>query len=134
MGDPAHTHRILILEHCCLCTEQLSTLVRLNGHVVRTARNGNEAIEVGDEFRPELVLLHTSLPGQDGYEVAGRIRDRTWGKSVVLIALTGAGGKIDERRLQEAGFDHHLPKPIDVGELVGLIGQPLSHPGWAPGA
>jgi CheY-like chemotaxis protein len=126
ISDAAPRLRILILEHCYLCTETLSTLVRLLGHEVRTARNGNEAIEVGDEFRPELVLLHTSLPGQDGYEVARRIPDRAWGKGVVLIALTGAGAQIDERQFQEAGFDHHLPKPIDVEALVVLIGQPLS--------
>jgi DNA-binding response OmpR family regulator len=129
VGDPARRQRILILEHCNHCTETLSLLVRLLGHEVRTARNGDEAIEVGDEFRPELVLLHTGLPGQDGYEVARRIRDRAWGKGVVLIALTGAGARIDGRRFQEAGFDHHLPKPIDVEGLVGLIGRPLSHPG-----
>jgi CheY-like chemotaxis protein len=67
----------------------------------------------------------TRLLGQDGYEVARRIRDRPWGKGVVLIALTGAGGEIDEQRFHEAGFDHHLPKPIDVDALVGLIGRPL---------
>jgi DNA-binding response OmpR family regulator len=125
MSDAAPRLRILILEHCNLCTETLSLLVGLLGHEVRTARNGNEAIEVGDEFRPELVLLHTSLLGQDGYEVARRIRDRAWGKSVVLIALTGAGGQIDERRSRDVGFDHHLPKPIDVEALVTLIGRPL---------
>lgn len=129
MSDAAPRLRILILEHCTECTRSLSLLVRALGHDVRTARNGNEAIEVGDEFRPELVLLHTSPLGQDGYELARRIRDQTWGKGVVLIALMGAGGHIDGRRFQEAGFDHHLPKPIDVEELVGLIGQPLSHPG-----
>ncbi len=129
MANPARRLRILILEHCYLCSERLSTLVRMIGHDVRTARNGNEAIEIGDGFRPELVLLHTSPSGQDGYEVARRIRDQTWGKGVVLIALMGAGGHVDDRLSQEAGFDHHLPKPIDVEELVGLIGQPLSHPG-----
>lgn len=127
MSDAAPTLRILILEHCNHCTTTLSLFVGLLGHEVRTASNGNEAIEVGDEFRPELVLLHTGMLGQDGYEVARRIRDRAWGKGVVLIALTGAGGQIDERRFQEAGFDHHLPKPIDFKALVGLIGQPRSH-------
>jgi CheY-like chemotaxis protein len=129
MSDAAPGLRILILEHCSLCTEQFSSFVRLIGHEVRTARNSNEAIEVGDEFQPELVLLHTSPRGQDGYEVARRIRDRAWGKGVVLIALTGEAGPIDERRFREAGFDHHLPKPIHVEALVGLLGQPLSHPG-----
>jgi CheY-like chemotaxis protein len=133
MDDPARKHRILILEHCNLCTEQLSTLVRLLGHEVRTVRNGNEAIEVGTEFRPDVVILDDRPFGQDGYEVARRIRDQPWGTGVTLIALTG-GGKIDERRFREAGFDHHLPKPIDVEALVGLLGQSLSHPAWTPGA
>lgn len=128
MSGAAPQLRILILEHCSHCTETLSLLVRALGHEVRTARNGNEAIELGGEFRPELVLLHTSPVGQDGCEVARRIRDQTWGKGVVLIALMGAGGHIVERRFQEAGFDHHLPRPNEVEELVGLIGQPLSHP------
>jgi DNA-binding response OmpR family regulator len=129
MSDPAHRLRIVIVEHCSHCTEMLFDLVRLLGHDVRTARNGNEAIEVGDEFRPELVLLHTRPSRQDGYEVARRIRDRAWGKGVVLIALTGMGGEADERRFLEAGFDHHLPKPIDIEALIGMIGQPRTHPG-----
>jgi DNA-binding response OmpR family regulator len=122
MSDPAPRLRVLIVDHCYHCATTLSHLVRLLGHGVRTARNGNEAIEVGDEFRPELVLLYSRLLGQDGYEVARRIRDRAWGKGVVLIALTGAGEQVDERRFQEACFDHHLPKPIDIEALIGMIG------------
>ncbi len=133
MDDPTSRLRILILEHCCECSTNLSLLTKMLGHEVRTARNGNEAIEIGDEFRPELVLLHTILPGQDGYEVARRIRDRAWGKGVVLIALTG-GGQIDERRFQEAGFDHHLPKPIHIEALLGLIGRPLMLSEETPGS
>jgi DNA-binding response OmpR family regulator len=129
MSDPAPRLRILIVEHCSHCTEMLFDLVRLLGHDVRTAPNGNEAIEVGDEFRPELVLLHTRPSRQDGYEVARRIRDRAWGKGVVLIARTSAGGQVDERRFQEAGFDHHLPWPVDIEALIGMIGQPPTQPG-----
>src|SRR5690242_10884161 len=111
MSDAAPRLRILILEHCHHCTMMLSLLVGPLGHEVRTARNGDEAIEVGDEFRPDVVILDTRPFCQDGYEVAHRIRDQTWGTGVVLIALTGTGEQVDEQRFQEAGFDHHLPKP-----------------------
>jgi DNA-binding response OmpR family regulator len=129
MGDSARKLRILILEHCNECSAALPHLTKMLGHEVRTGRNGAEAIEVGTEFRPDVVILHIRMFGQDGYEVARRIRDQSWGTGVILIALTGAGEVIDERRFRGAGFDHHLTKPIDVGALVGLIGRPLSHSG-----
>jgi CheY-like chemotaxis protein len=88
-------------------------------------------VGVGDEFLPDVVILHVRPPGQDGYEVARRIRDRAWGKGIVLIALTGAGGQINEQRFQEAGFDHHLPKPIDVEALIGLIGPSQPTERWS---
>src|SRR5207248_1034700 len=128
MDDSARKLRILILEHCDHCTTTLSHLVRLLGHEVRTGRSGPEAIEVRTEFRPDVVILPVRLFGQDGYEVARRIRDQPWGTGVLLIALTGAGGVIDERRFPEAGFDHHLTKPIEGDALLSLLGQPLSHP------
>src|SRR3954447_21008236 len=123
MDEPARRLRTLVLEHCNHCTETLSGFVRLLGHEVRTGRNGAEAIEVGAEFRPDVVLLHIHVLGQDGYEVARRIRDQPWGTGVTLIALTGAGGEIDEKRFGEAGFDPPLPKPIDVTALIDLIGR-----------
>ena len=129
MDDQPRRLRILILEHCSCCTKTLSDFVRLLGHDVRTGGSGAEAIEVGSEFRPDVVILHVRPFGQDGSEVARRIRDQPWGTGVILIALTGAGGEIDKRRFHEAGFDHHLTKPIDVEALVGLIGRPLSHSG-----
>jgi CheY-like chemotaxis protein len=125
MDHPTRKLRILILEHCSHCTTTLSQFVGLLGHEVRTGRDGAEAIDVGNEFRPDVVILHVRPPGQDGYEVARRIRDQPWGTGVTLIALTGAGGKIDERRIREAGFDHHLPNPIDGNALIGLIGRSL---------
>ena len=132
MDESARRLRTLILEHCNHCTETLSSFVRLLGHEVRSVRNGAEAIEVGAEFRPDVVLLHIGVLGQDGYEVARRIRDQPWGTGVTLIGLTSgfAGRGLDERRFREAGFDHHLPKPIDVTALIDLIGRsPPPRPG-----
>jgi CheY-like chemotaxis protein len=125
MGDYAPRHRILILEHCHECSASLARLVKALGHEVRTVRDGSDAIEVGTGFRPDVAIFHVRPFGRDGYEVARRIREQPWGTGAILIAVTGAGGSIDESRSREAGFDHHLPKPIDVGAVISLIGRSL---------
>jgi DNA-binding response OmpR family regulator len=70
-------------------------------------------VDVAGEFRPAVALLDIGLPKLDGYEVCRRIREQPWGKEMVLIALTGWGQEEeDRRRSHEAGFDHHLVKPV----------------------
>jgi CheY-like chemotaxis protein len=68
-----------------------------------------------------LVLLDIGLPGLDGCEVARRLRQQTTLKSIVLVAVTGWGGDDDKRRTAEAGFDHHLVKPADIGKLQEIV-------------
>ena len=70
------------------------------------------------------MLLDIGMPGMDGYEVARRIRALPSGRATPLIALTGWGQQEDIRRCMQAGFDHHLVKPLDVEKLWGLIGGP----------
>ena len=72
---------------------------------------------------PEVALLDIGMPRLDGYEVARRIRAQEWGKSVTLVALTGWGQDSDRRRSQEAGFDTHLVKPLDLDRLTALLAQ-----------
>ena len=96
-------------------------LLRLMGNEVRTAHDGLEAVEVAETFRPDVVLLDIGLPELNGYEVARRIREQPWGRDVVLVALTGWGQEEDRRRSQEAGFDHHLVKPVDLAALEKLL-------------
>ena len=70
------------------------------------------------------MLLDIGLPGMDGYELASRLRQEECGRDTVLIALTGYGDEQALRRSREAGFDHHLVKPVDFDALLALINRP----------
>jgi len=94
------------------------------GATVAAASGGLEALSVFESFRPDAVLLDIGMPGMDGYEVARRIRALPSGDATQLIALTGWGQQEDVRRCMQAGFDHHMVKPLDVEKLRALIGGP----------
>jgi two-component system CheB/CheR fusion protein len=96
-------------------------LLHLRGHQVRVSHDGPSALEELTLLRPEIVLLDIGLPGMDGYEVAQSIRKRSGSESIVLIALTGYGQQEDLQRSLQAGFDHHLTKPVDPATLFSLI-------------
>lgn len=72
-------------------------------------------------YRPEVILLDIGLPAIDGYEACRRIRSEAWGRDMLVIALTGWGQAEDRRKSAEAGFDHHLVKPVDVARLEALL-------------
>jgi CheY-like chemotaxis protein len=91
------------------------------GHETRTAYDGLEAVQAAATFKPEVVLLDIGLPKMNGYEVARHIRRESWGKDIVLIALTGWGQEEDKRRALDAGFDHHLTKPVEGAALERLL-------------
>jgi len=87
------------------------------------AFDGIQAIAAAESFRPDAILLDIGLPKLNGYQVARRIREQSWGKDIMLMALTGWGQTDDRNRTREAGFDHHLVKPVDLTELVTLLGD-----------
>ncbi|MGA9768451.1 MAG: ATP-binding protein, partial [Blastocatellia bacterium] len=99
----------------------MATMLRIMGHEVRTAHDGIEAIEAAEAFRPELILLDIGMPRLNGYDACRRIREQVWGGSMVMVALTGWGQDEDKRRSHEAGFDHHLVKPIEPETLEKLL-------------
>jgi CheY-like chemotaxis protein len=107
--------RVLVVDDNQDSAESLALLLELYGHEVRTAFAGPSALETAGVFLPEIVLLDIGLPGMDGYEVARRLRAEHDGCR--LIALTGYGRDDDRQRSREAGFDHHLVKPVDLEEL-----------------
>ena len=96
-------------------------MLHMGGHEVRVSRDGHGAMEELAVARPDLILLDIGLPGMDGYEVARCIRRRPGSESIVLVALTGHGQEEDRRRSAEAGFNHHLTKPVDPAALFSLI-------------
>jgi signal transduction histidine kinase len=116
-------HRILLADDNRDALDSLATLLQCDGHEVHTAADGAEALEVAAGCHPDVVLLDIGMPKLDGYEVARRIRAEPWGKSTVLIALTGWGQDEDRRRSREVGFDSHLVKPLDPDALSALLSR-----------
>ena len=91
----------------------LARLLRGWGHQVAVAHDGDTAIELARDQPFDVVLLDIGLPGMDGYEVAQALRGQAGLDQTLLVALTGYGQDEDRRRSAEAGFDHHLVKPVD---------------------
>jgi PAS domain S-box-containing protein len=118
---PKSSLRILIVDDNRDGADSLMMLLRLMGNDTRTAYDGQQGVLVAEEFRPDIVLLDIGLPKLDGYEACRRIREQSWGKSIVLIAVTGWGQEDDRRRSRDAGFDYHMVKPVDPQALMKLL-------------
>jgi CheY-like chemotaxis protein len=113
--------RVLVVDDNADSAESLSLLLELMGHTVRTAHDGEQALVEADAFRPDLVLMDIGMPRMDGYEAARRLRQQSWSAQTVLVALTGWGQDEDKRRSEDAGFDHHLIKPVEPAALESLL-------------
>jgi PAS domain S-box-containing protein len=119
----APPRRILVVDDNTDAAESLAQVLRLNGHEVRTAYDGPTALDVARAQAPEVVLLDIGLPGMNGVEVARRMRQSLGLTDALLVALTGYGQDEDRRRSQEAGFNAHLVKPVDLDALHGLLAR-----------
>lgn len=115
------TQRILVTDDNQDAADSLALLLRSLGHDVQVVYNGSTALERLVSFKPNVVVLDIGMPDMDGYEVARRIRQHPDGKNVLLIALTGWGQNEDRRHTREAGFDHHLVKPVGIETLQALL-------------
>jgi PAS domain S-box-containing protein len=113
--------KILVVDDSRDAADTCATVLELSGHEVQTAYNGRRALELARTFRPHALLLDIGLPDVNGYELARAIRAAPWGGGMVLIAVTGWGQGEDRRRALEAGFDHHLTKPIAAETLESLL-------------
>jgi PAS domain S-box-containing protein len=119
--DFSSSLRVLVVDDNEDSAAGLGILLEMTGNEVRTAHDGIEALGAAESFRPHVVLLDIGLPKMDGYDVARTIRRQPWGERTVLIAVTGWGEASDRLRSGEAGFDHHLVKPVDIGGLMRLL-------------
>ncbi len=115
------TCRVLVVDDSSDSAESLSVMLAFEGHETKTAHDGPSALELARAFRPQVTLLDIGLPGMSGYEVARRLRKQPGGRKTTLIALTGYGQEEDRRKSREAGFDHHLTKPVNYDTLASLI-------------
>jgi CheY-like chemotaxis protein len=111
--------RVLVVDDNPDAADSLAMLLTTHGHEVRTAYDGEEAVQTALAFQPEAVLMDIGLPKMHGLEAGKRIRAAR-GSDVTLIAITGWGQEEDRRRSQQAGFDYHLTKPVD-GEAIARL-------------
>ena len=121
----APKRRILVVDDHEDAARSLKILLDLHGHDVQVALNGLSALETALAQVPEIVLLDIGLPHMDGLEVARRFREHDRLKRVILVALTGYGQDEDRRRSQEAGFNAHLVKPVDLNTLHEVLASLL---------
>jgi two-component system CheB/CheR fusion protein len=121
LNHAASRHRVLVVDDNVDAAVSLGMLLKLAGQEVRVAYDGPAALRQAVEFRPQLVLLDIGMPGMDGYEVCRRLRREAGLEGTTVVALTGWGQDEDRRRSQEAGFDHHIVKPVEPSALQRLI-------------
>jgi CheY-like chemotaxis protein len=122
-STPSPPRRILVVDDNLDAADSLAALLRLEGHTVRVANDGPAALAAAQVEPPDLVILDLGMPGMDGFEVARRLREQP-GRTTVLVALTGWAQEDDRRRCSEAGFDGHLPKPVEPDALRQFLVHP----------
>ena len=115
-----HPRRVLIVEDHPDARESLRLLLEFWGHQVEVAADGLRGIQVALAWKPEVAIVDIGLPLLDGYEVARQLR-AALDAPIRLIALTAYRSPEDIRRAREAGFDIHLAKPADPGEIRHLL-------------
>ena len=115
--------RILVVDDNHDSALSLAMMLSIMGHDTRTAHDGESAVATAESFLPEVILLDIGLPKLNGYEVAQRIREQEWGKSMFLIAVTGWGQEEDRQRSSEVGLNVHMVKPVEPAALERLLAE-----------
>lgn len=122
--DPAmQASRVLVVDDNKDAADSTADLLRIWGNDVRVCYDGATAADMAKSFRPHVAMLDIGLPRMDGYELARRIRAHATSRDTVLVAVTGYAQEDDIRRVREAGFAHHLVKPVDVRTLAELLAE-----------
>jgi len=121
MPSASGSRRVLVVDDNVDSAESMAVLLRLYGHDVRLAHDGEAALEEARSFRPDVMFLDIDLPKMDGYEVARRLRLEPAMGGLTLVAMTGYGQEEERRRTREAGFHSHLVKPVDFEMLQELL-------------
>ena len=115
--------KILLVDDQADAIDALSMLLEMDGHEVRTAYSGADALAAVETFVPDLALIDVSMPDMSGMQLARILRSNASLAGTRLIALTGYAGEADKRASTEAGFDVHVTKPVSADQLTRLIAQ-----------
>jgi two-component system, OmpR family, response regulator len=125
-GESTQPRRVLLVDDSVDAAEAMSMLLETLGHEVRVVHDGPSALAIVDDFAPEVVILDIGLPGMSGFDVARELRMRAVTKTALLIALTGYGADSDKQEARDAGFDHHLVKPVSFTVIETVIAASFS--------
>jgi len=117
----ARAHRILVADDNRDAAQSLADLLRIQGHEVSVAFDGEEALREFGRTAPEIVLLDIGMPKMNGNQVARAIRARADGRRALLVAITGWGQERDRQAARDAGFDLHFTKPVDPSQVLQLL-------------
>jgi CheY-like chemotaxis protein len=115
--------RILLVDDNADYATSMGALLGSIGNDVRVAHDGFSALDIACEFIPEIAFLDIGMPEMSGYELAKRLRQLPNMEKAILVAVTGWGQEKDIQLSREAGFNHHLVKPVNVGQLIALINE-----------
>lgn len=126
-----HRARVLVVDDNRDAADSLQALFEMENCNVVTAYNGVEAVQAVDHAMPELIVMDLGMPTMDGYEAARRIRSKPGSQNILMIAVTGWGQSDARERTMEAGFDHHLIKPVNFGEIKRLASEQLDKPAFS---
>lgn len=126
--SPSESRRILFVDDNRDGADVLRLLFESDGFMASTAYNGMEAIEAVQRTTPDVIVMDIGMPGMDGYEAARQIRSQPAGKDILMIALTGWGQESARQLTGEAGFDHHMVKPVNFAALKKLLNPASAHP------
>jgi PAS domain S-box-containing protein len=118
---PAHALRVLVMEDNPDVARSMARLLAVAGHDVRVAEDGESGLRMAREFAPDAMLIDIGLPVVDGLQVARRMRQEPGLRNLFLIAFTGYGQDADRQATSDAGFDHHLVKPVDLKTIENIL-------------
>ena len=122
MADsPTRPQRVLIIEDYEDTARMLTAIVKSRGYEVRAEHSGPAGLKAAEDYHPEVILSDIGLPGIDGYTIARELRRRPEFAGTLMVAVTGYNQESDRQQAIEAGFDYHLPKPLNVSQLFSVM-------------
>lgn len=116
-------NKVMIVDDNADAASMLGMLIEASGHEVVVQYGSAGALAAAAEQAPSVCVLDIGLPDMDGYELARRLRQIAGMDKALLIAVTGYGQESDRLKALEAGFDHHMVKPVDAGRLLRIVGE-----------
>jgi CheY-like chemotaxis protein len=116
-------YKVLIIDDNEAAAQTIGWMIETDGHETRCAYNGPDALSMAAAYKPDYVFLDIGIPGMDGYEICHMMKALPGLENTVFVAQTGWSDKAFLDRSRDAGFDHHLVKPLELQTLRGILSQ-----------